>query len=73
MNSMTLTNKTIFITGIAGFIGAKLALELLYKQYPTNIIGIDNLNDYYDPSIKSGASRKLKKPSKLIRNLCMHL
>lgn len=58
---MTLTNKTIFITGIAGFIGAKLALELLYKQYPTNIIGIDNLNDYYDPSIKKWRLSEIEK------------
>lgn len=45
-------NKTILITGAAGFIGSNLVLELLRTQYPVNIIGIDNLNDYYDVSIK---------------------
>lgn len=45
-------NKTILITGVAGFIGANLALLLLKTQSSINIIGIDNLNDYYDVSIK---------------------
>lgn len=56
MNIMDLSNavfnKTILITGVAGFIGANLALLLLKTQSSINIIGIDNLNDYYDVSIK---------------------
>lgn len=51
-NKVTLQNKTILITGAAGFIGSNLALELLKTQSPVNIIGIDNMNDYYDVSIK---------------------
>lgn len=47
-----LSNKTILITGAAGFIGANLVLELLKTVEPVSIIGIDNLNDYYDVSIK---------------------
>lgn len=43
-------NSTILITGAAGFIGFHLSKELLDKSY--QIIGIDNLNDYYDPSLK---------------------
>ncbi len=51
-NNISLTNKTILITGAAGFIGANLTLQLLKTTYPVNLIGIDNLNDYYDVSIK---------------------
>lgn len=47
-----LTNKTILVTGSAGFIGSNLVLELLKTQSPITIIGIDNMNDYYDVSIK---------------------
>ncbi len=52
MQQITLNQKTILITGAAGFIGSNLVLELLKTQSPVNIIGIDNLNDYYDVSIK---------------------
>ena len=44
--------KTILVTGSAGFIGANLVLRLLESKEPTNIVGLDNLNDYYDPSLK---------------------
>lgn len=44
--------KTILVTGSAGFIGANLVLRLLEGQEPTKIIGLDNLNNYYDPSLK---------------------
>ncbi len=47
-----LENKTILVTGAAGFIGANLVSKLLSLNVPLNIIGIDNLNDYYDVSIK---------------------
>lgn len=40
----------ILITGAAGFIGFHLSKKLLDQSY--QIIGIDNLNDYYDPSLK---------------------
>lgn len=44
--------KTILVTGSAGFIGANLVLRLLESQEPVTIVGLDNLNDYYDPSLK---------------------
>lgn len=44
--------KNIFITGVAGFIGANVVMHLLKKNEPMNIIGIDNMNDYYDVSLK---------------------
>lgn len=52
MDRIDLKNKTVLVTGAAGFIGANLVLKLLDTQSPVKIIGIDNLNDYYDVSIK---------------------
>lgn len=42
--------KKILITGVAGFIGSYLAAELLKEN--NEILGIDNLNDYYDVNLK---------------------
>ena len=44
--------QTILVTGAAGFIGSNLVMELLRSQSPVQIIGLDNMNDYYDVSIK---------------------
>ena len=61
MNKITLEGKTIFITGAAGFIGAYLALKLLTDVEKIQIIGIDNMNDYYDISIKEYRLQKIQK------------
>ena len=54
------SKKSILITGVAGFIGMNLAkLLLLNSKY--NIIGIDNLNDYYDVNLKKERLKVLKK------------
>ena len=53
MEKIILQNKTVFVTGAAGFIGSNLVLKLLETQSPVNIVGIDNLNEYYDVSIKN--------------------
>lgn len=50
--NVVLTNKVILVTGAAGFIGSNLVMELLNGVHPVHIIGIDNMNDYYDVSIK---------------------
>ena len=50
--NVELRSKTILITGVAGFIGSNLAKTLLDLSMDINIIGIDNLNDYYDVSLK---------------------
>lgn len=52
MERIDLKNKTVFVTGAAGFIGSNLVLKLLDTVSPVTIVGIDNLNDYYDVSIK---------------------
>lgn len=61
VNNINLKDKTIFITGIAGFIGSNLALDLLKKEPSINIVGIDFITDYYDTSIKEERLKKLKR------------
>ena len=61
MKRIELKNKTVFITGSAGFIGSNLVLELLRTQSPVNIIGLDNMNHYYDISIKEWRLQEIEK------------
>ena len=42
----------VLVTGSAGFIGANLVLRLLENRDPLEIVGLDNMNGYYDPSLK---------------------
>ena len=46
------TNKKILITGAAGFIGANLVKKLIDTKRDVTIVGLDNMNDYYDVSLK---------------------
>ena len=50
--NVDLRNKTVLVTGAAGFVGANLVLELLRTASPLRVIGVDNLNDYYDVRLK---------------------
>ena len=59
--NVDLKNKSILVTGAAGFIGANLVTELLKTVEPVNIVGLDNMNDYYDVSIKEYRLAELEK------------
>lgn len=56
-----MNNKLVLITGAAGFIGSNLVLELFNTQSSISIIGIDNMNDYYDVSIKEWRLNQIEK------------
>ena len=62
-NNITLNNKTVLVTGSSGFIGSNLVIELLRTQSSIHIIGIDNMNDYYDVSIKEWRLQQIEKVS----------
>ena len=53
--------KTILVTGSAGFIGANLVKRLFTEMTDGTIIGIDNVNSYYDPSLKEYRLREIEK------------
>jgi nucleoside-diphosphate-sugar epimerase len=53
--------KTIFITGVAGFIGSNLAKRILKEEKEIKVIGLDNMNDYYDVKIKESRLQELQK------------
>ena len=52
MTPINLDNKTILVTGSAGFIGSNLVKRLFKDAKGATIVGIDNMNDYYDPALK---------------------
>lgn len=60
-NNVELKNKTVLITGAAGFIGSNLVKELFNTVEEIHIVGIDNMNDYYDVSIKDYRLAEIEK------------
>lgn len=61
MDKISLNNKVILITGVAGFIGSNLAKNLYKTVKNITIIGIDNLNNYYDVNLKQERLEDLSK------------
>lgn len=61
MAKVDLKNKTIFITGVVGFIGSNLARALFDSVEGIKIIGIDNMNAYYDVKLKESRLEGLEK------------
>lgn len=53
--------KTVFITGASGFIGSNLAKRILATEPDTKVIGLDNMNDYYDVRIKEARLAELQR------------
>lgn len=59
--NVNLSGKTVLVTGAAGFIGANLVAEIIKTVDEIKIVGIDNMNDYYDVSIKEYRLREIEK------------
>ncbi|MBE6834747.1 MAG: NAD-dependent epimerase/dehydratase family protein [Ruminococcaceae bacterium] len=63
--NIDLKNKTILVTGSPGFIGANLVLRLLNNNSCKRVISLDNMNDYYDPSLKEYRLSLIEKAAEL--------
>lgn len=61
MSKVNLEKKTILVTGAAGFIGANLVRRICEESPSSTVIGIDNLNDYYDVTLKEYRLKELEK------------
>lgn len=70
--NIDLENKSILITGAAGFIGANLVTELLRGTAAVTIVGLDSMNDYYDVSIKEYRLTEIEKLARKAPNSRWH-
>ena len=64
LGNLKLKNKTVLVTGAAGFIGSNLVKCLLSRKEGIRIIGIDNMNDYYDVFLKEYRLNEIEKLAK---------
>lgn len=65
-SNVNLTGKTVLVTGVAGFIGSNLAKRLLKDYSNIKVIGIDNMNDYYDVRLKEERLKELSSKNSFI-------
>lgn len=61
MKKIELNNKTVLVTGAAGFIGSYLSKRLVKEFEGIKVIGLDNMNDYYDVKLKESRLEELSK------------
>lgn len=66
MAKIDLNNKTVFVTGVAGFIGSNLVKRLFEDINDIKVVGIDNMNDYYDVQLKEYRLKELSSHSDFI-------
>lgn len=66
MSYVDLNGKTILVTGTAGFIGSSLVKRLYENAKNITVIGIDNMNDYYDVRLKIARQKELEKYSSFV-------
>lgn len=64
--NISLEGKTVLVTGVAGFIGCNLSLKLLRESKNVTVVGIDNMNDYYDVRIKEERLAQLTQYSNFV-------
>ena len=60
-HSIDLNNKTILVTGSPGFIGANLVIRILTTLTSGTIVSLDNMNDYYDVSLKEWRLKQIER------------
>ena len=67
MQKIVLDNQCVFVTGAAGFIGSNLVKRLFKDLNGATIIGIDNMNDYYDVALKEYRLSELRNRNEELR------
>ena len=65
MQKIDLNNKTILVTGSPGFIGANLVIRLLKEMSSGTVVSLDNMNDYYDVSLKEWRLKQIGKAAEV--------
>lgn len=68
MQTVELNGKTILATGAAGFVGSNLVSRLLKDLDGATIVGLDSVNDYYDPALKEARLAKLEEEARTSRS-----
>ena len=65
MQKIDLNNKVILVTGSPGFIGANLVLRILKELRSGTVVSLDNMNDYYDPTLKEYRLKQIEETAKI--------